>query len=266
MESAGQHPKTHSRIRTLIVDDEPLARDKVRMLLGKDPEIEIIGECANGQEAVEVIERESPDLVFLDIQMPGLDGFGVLKKVGAGRLPGVVFVTAYDQYALHAFEVHALDYLLKPFAQKRFNEALQRAKIQIRKPPDGSLNQQLLSLLGGLSGAQRYLERLVIRSTGRVFFLKVDDVDWIEAAGNYLNIHLGNEAHLLRETMNSLESQLDPRKFVRIHRSTLVNIERIKELSPLFHGDYIVTLKNGSRLTLSRSYREKLDTLLNGAL
>jgi two-component system, LytTR family, response regulator len=266
MNPVSHHPNPNPRLRTLIVDDEPLARDKVRILLAKDPEIEIIGECANGQEAVEMIERESPDLVFLDVQMPGLDGFGVLKQIGAEHAPGVVFVTAYDQHALHAFEVHALDYLVKPFAQKRFNETLQRAKEQLRNRQGGVLTQQLLSLLGGLGSSSRFLERIVVRSNGRVFFLKVNDIDWIEAAGNYLNIHIGNEAHLLRETMNSIEAQLDARKFVRIHRSTLVNIERIKELSPLFHGDYVVTLMNGSRLTLSRSYRERLTGLMNGTL
>jgi two-component system, LytTR family, response regulator len=261
-----QQTVKESPIRTIIVDDEPLARDKVRMLLSKDPGITIVGECSNGEQAVEAISSLAPELVFLDIQMPGLDGFGVISKLDQEHLPGVVFVTAYDQYAIHAFEVHALDYLLKPFAQKRFAEALQRAKTELRKPRDGAFNQQLLSLLGTLGTGSRYLERFVIRSTGRVFFLKVADVDWIEAAGNYLNIHIGHEAHLLRETMNSLETQLDPRKFVRIHRSTLVNIERIKELSPLFHGDYVVTLTNGARLTLSRSYRDKLSGVLNGAL
>lgn len=266
MTTAKQNITKESPIRTLIIDDEPLARDKVRMLLARDPDVALVGECANGEEAVEAIKTHAPDLIFLDIQMPGLDGFGVLSKLDSATLPGVVFVTAYDHYAIHAFEVHALDYLLKPFAQKRFTEALQRAKAEIRKPRDGAFNQQLLSLLGELGAGPRYLERFVIRSTGRVFFLKVADVDWIEAAGNYLNIHIGHESHLLRETMNSLETQLDPRKFVRIHRSTLVNIERIKELSPLFHGDYVVTLTNGSRLTLSRSYRDKLSGMLNGAL
>lgn len=266
MKPPDQHLNARTKIRTLIIDDEPLARDKIRILLAKDPEIEIVGEAANGHEAVEMIKRDSPDLVFLDIQMPVLDGFGVLQKVGADRVPGVVFVTAYDQYALQAFEVHALDYLLKPFAQKRFSETVQRAKDQLRRRPDGAVAQQILSLLNGLGSAHRYLERLVIKSNGRVFFLKVDDVDWIEAAGNYLNIHIGSQAHLLRETMNNIETQLEPRKFVRIHRSTMVNIERIKELSPMFHGDYAVTLMNGTRLTLSRSYREKLTGLINDSL
>ena len=263
MKSAAPLPSTPTKIRTLIVDDEPLARDKIRFLLAKDPDIEITGEAANGQDAVDLIEQKCPDLVFLDIQMPGLDGFAVLKKVGPDRIPGIVFVTAYDQYALQAFDVHALDYLLKPFAAKRFNETLQRAKEQLRSRAGGAFTQQILSLLGGLGSAPRYLERIVVKSSGRVFFLKVDDIDWIEAAGNYLNIHIGSQAHLLRETMNGIETQLEPRRFVRIHRSTLVNIERIKELSPLFHGDYVVTLANGTRLTLSRSYRENLIGLMN---
>lgn len=266
MPTSNQEHHSTSRLRTLIVDDEPLARDKIRMLLARDREIEIIGECVNGHEAIETIQKESPDLLFLDIQMPGVDGFGVLEKVGAEHVPGVVFVTAYDEHAIHAFEVHALDYLLKPFAQKRFGEALQRAKDQLRKHSGGGLSEQLLALLGDLHGEPKYLERLVVKSSGRVFFMKVNEVDWIEAAGNYVNIHAANETHLLRETMNGIETHLDPRKFVRIHRSTLVNIERIKELSPLFHGDYVVTLLNGTRLTMSRSYRPKLAGLVNGAL
>ena len=265
MPTSSQHPNPTTKVRTLIIDDEPLAREKIRIMLAKDRDVEIIGECANGQEAIQAIKKESPDLLFLDIQMPGVDGFGVLSNVGVDHVPGVVFVTAYDEHAIKAFEFHALDYLLKPFAQKRFNEALQRAKDQLRKRPTGAFSEQLLSLLGDISGGKRFLERLVVKSNGRVFFLKVEEIDWIEAAGNYVNIHIGSEAHLLRETMNSIEVRLDNKKFVRIHRSTLVNIERIKELSPLFHGDYVVTLVNGTKLTLSRSYRDKLSGVLNGS-
>lgn len=265
MQPTGQFPKDGSRVRTLIVDDEPLARDKIRMLLSRDHEIEIVGECTNGHEAVEAIEQKSPDLVFLDVQMPGLDGFKVLDEVGVDRMPGVVFVTAYDQHALRAFEVHALDYLLKPFAQKRFTEALTHAKEQIRTQPSASYSQQLISLLGEIRSGSKYLERLAVKSGGRVYFLKVADLDWIEAAGNYVTLHVGSESHLLRETMNGMESQLDDRKFIRIHRSTLVNIDRIKALTPLFHGDYVVTLHNGTRLTLSRSCRERLAKVFNGA-
>ena len=264
MEATSSPPSTRAKIRTLIVDDEPLARDKIRMMLAKDREIEIIGECANGEEAMQAIHRDPPDLLFLDIQMPGIDGFGVLENIQVEWIPGVVFVTAYDQHAIRAFEVHAIDYVLKPFAQKRFSEALQRAKHQIRSSANGTVNQQILSLLGDLKGGQRQLERIVVKSNGRVFFIKVTDIDWVEAAGNYVSIHVGKETHLLRETMNGIEAQLNPQKFVRIHRSTLVNIERIKELSPLFHGDYVLTLLNGTRLTMSRSYRGKLSGLVNG--
>lgn len=254
--------KTAAKLRALIIDDEPLARDKIRLLLAADRDIEIIGECENGEDAVRTINRESPDLLFLDIQMPGIDGFGVLERLDLKHLPGIVFVTAYDEHAIRAFEVHAIDYILKPFAQKRFSEALQRAKDQLRKVPDASVNQQILSLLGDLKGGSP--ERIVVKVNGRVVFLKVADIDWVEAAGNYVSIHVGKDAYLLRETMNGIESHLSPKKFVRIHRSTLVNVDRIKELSPLFHGDYVLTLSNGTKLTMSRSYRGKLSGLVNG--
>ena len=258
--------KTPAKIRTLIVDDEPLAREKVRMLLGRDSDIEIVGECAGGEEAIEAIRKMSPELLFLDIQMPGPDGFEVLKTVGAERIGAVVFVTAYDQHALRAFEVHALDYLLKPFANRRFKETLQRAKEHLGRNHNGVLTHQLQSLLSDLNGSHKYLERLVIKAAGRVSFVKVKEIDWIEAAGNYVSLHVGRNTHLLRQTMNGIEVQLDKQKFVRIHRSTLVNLERIKELSPLFHGDYVVTLHDGTRLTLSRNYRENLSQILKGEI
>ncbi|MBC7910572.1 MAG: response regulator transcription factor [Pyrinomonadaceae bacterium] len=247
-----------SKIRTLVVDDEPLARERIKRYLGTEPDIEIVGECANGQEAVEAIESMSPDLLFLDIQMPELDGFGVLEVVGAHKIPAVVFVTAYDKYALRAFDVHALDYLLKPFNRERFRRSLARAREQLEHEKMGQLDQRLLTLLEDLKAEQKYLDRLVVRSVGRVFFLKTDEVDWIEAAGNYVRLHVGREGHLLRETMSRLEAKLNPDKFLRIHRSTLVNIDRIKELQPLFSGDYTVILRDGKQLTLSRSYRDKL--------
>lgn len=247
------------KIRTLIVDDEPLARERVKRYLGAEPDIEILGECANGQEAVETIEQLSPDLLFLDIQMPELDGFGVLEAIGAEKVPVIIFVTAYDKYALRAFDVHALDYLLKPFNRERFRRALARAREQFDNDKQGQLDQRrLLSLLEDLKTEQKYLDRLVVRSVGRVFFLKTDEIDWIEAAGNYVRLHVGREAHLLRETMSRLETKLNPDKFLRIHRSTLVNIDRIKELQPLFSGDYTVILRDSRQLTLSRSYRDKL--------
>ena len=250
------------KIRTLIVDDEPLARERLRKLLEQERDIEVVGEAASGPEAVAAIKRESPDLVFLDVQMPELDGFGVLAKLDSEHRPAVIFVTAHDKFALQAFEVHAIDYLLKPFDRERFQTSLRRALTQIKRQSSGELSQRLSALLSDLKGPPKHLERLAIKSTGRVLFLKTDDIDWIEAADNYVSLHVGNESHLHRETMSALEDQLAPEKFLRISRSTIVNVDRIKELHPLFHGEYAVVLRNGARLTLSRSYREKLDQLM----
>lgn len=246
------------KIKVLIVDDEPLARDWIRALLEGERDIKIIGECADGRSALSTIQEQAPDLIFLDVQMPELDGFGVLEALGPERMPFVIFVTAYDQYALRAFEVHALDYLLKPFDRERFQKALQRSKEQIQREKTGDLSQRLLALLEDLKKEKKYLERLVIKSAGRVIFLKAEEIDWIEAAGNYVRLHVGSESHLLRETVNALEARLDPDKFLRIHRSTIVNVERIKELQPWFRGDYMVFLRDDTRLTLSRNYRGKL--------
>ncbi len=248
-------------VRTLIVDDEPLARQRLRGLLGRDPEIEVIGECGDGQEAVAAVREHRPDLVFLDVQMPVLDGLGVLEALGPENVPVVVFVTAYDRYAVRAFEVHALDYLLKPFDRDRFDKALERAKAEVQRARTDDASERVLALLEELKGGPKPAERLVIKSADRVFLVRTEDVDWIEAAGNYVRIHVGKEAHLLRETMNALETRLDPARFLRIHRSTIVNIERIRELQPLFHGDYVVILQDGTQLTLTRGYRQKLPEL-----
>jgi two-component system LytT family response regulator len=246
-------------IRTLIVDDEPLARERIKRFLADERDLELVGECAEGSEAVAAIKNLKPDLVFLDIQIPELDGFGVLKAVGIAEMPAVIFVTAYDRYALQAFDVNALDYLLKPYNHERFRKAVERARAQLSNGAKGELGERLLSLLENFKAEPaRHLERLMIKSSGRVFFLRTEELDWIEAEGNYLRLHAGKESHLLRETMNRLASKLDPDKFLRIHRSTLVNIERIKELQPLFSGDYVVILRDGKQLTLSRSYRDKL--------
>jgi len=245
-------------IKALIVDDEPLARERIKRFLTDERDIELIGECADGQEAVSAIQTLAPDLVFLDIQIPELDGFGVLEAVGVEQMPAVIFVTAYDRYALQAFDVNALDYLLKPYNRERFHKAVERARAQLSNGAKGELNERLLSLLENLQPEQKHLERLMIKSSGRVFFLRTTEIDWIEAEGNYLRLHVGKESHLLRETMNRLAAKLDQDKFLRIHRSTLVNIERIKELQPLFSGDYVVILRDGKQLTLSRSYRDKL--------
>ena len=254
------------RIKTLIVDDEPLARRNLRVLLEKDPQIEIVDECRNGREAVKAINTLSPDLIFLDIQMPEMDGFDVLARTGPEHIQAIIFVTAFDQYALKAFDVHALDYLLKPFDDERFAHALQRAKTQIEAREINRLSKRLLALLEereserkGSEETEKYLTRLMIKDAGRVMLLKVDEIDFIEADGNYAKVHAGRKSHLLREKMNELEARLDPAKFVRIHRSIIVNLERIKEMHPHFNGDYIVVLEDGRKLRLSRTRREHLE-------
>jgi two-component system, LytTR family, response regulator len=251
-----------TKIRTLVVDDEPIARERILSLLQQETDVEVIGQCADGVQAVSAIQQQSPDLVFLDVQMPGCDGFGVIQNIGPDRMPTVVFVTAYDEYALRAFEVHALDYLLKPFGKDRFQETLKHARESLERRRAGDLGRRLLALVHDLKPEQQRLDRLVVKSGGRVFFLRTDEIDWIEAAGNYVRLHLGEESHLFRETMNGMESRLDTRRFVRIHRSRIVNTERIKELQPWFNGEYVVILRNGTRLTLSRGYREKLQEQL----
>jgi two-component system, LytTR family, response regulator len=251
------------KIRTLIVDDEPLARERIADLLIVDTEIEIIGECGDGLAAVAAVEDHKPDLIFLDVQMPELDGFGVLEAIE--EKPVVVFVTAYDLYALRAFEVHALDYLLKPFDRERFDKALQRAKHQIARERAGAVNQELVALLADLKARPKPLERLVIKAGGRVFFLRVDEIEWIEAAANYVKLHVGKESHLLRETINGLAAKLNPDKFLRIHRSIIINLECVKELQPWSHGDYVIILQDGTQLTSSRNYREQLRKLLGNS-
>jgi two-component system, LytTR family, response regulator len=253
-------------IRTLIVDDEPLCRERLRALLADDPDFTIVGECGDGAEAVATLRETPCDLVFLDVQMPVMDGLEVVEAIGPERMPTVIFVTAYDRYALRAFEVQALDYLLKPFDRERFEKALGRAKAHVQRDQSAEASRQLLALLGDTRPGRKHLERLVIKSGGRIFFLKMEEIDWIEAAGNYLRLHVGSETHLLRETMNALEGRIDPERFLRIHRSTIVNIERIREIQPLFHGDYVVLLRDGTELTLSRTYRQRLQEVLGATL
>ena len=253
-------------IRALIVDDEPLARERIRDILETDSEIEIIGECAGGEEAIEAIERQTPDLVFLDVEMPGKDGFAVLEELGPDRIPAIIFVTAYDQYAVRAFEVYALDYLLKPFDQERFEKALLRAKAHIQNEKSENITERILSALEEIKSKPVHLERLVIKMNGHVFFVKTDDIDWLEAEGNYVRLHAGKESYLLRDTISALEGQLDPKRFVRVHRSAIVNVDRIQELQAWFHGEYRIILREGVQLTLSRSYREKLHELLGRPL
>jgi two-component system LytT family response regulator len=259
-----------NKIRALIVDDEPFARERVRRLLDTDADVEVVGECADGFAAVSLIEEQSPDLLFLDIQMPGKDGFGVLEEIDAEQTPVVVFLTAYDQYAVRAFEACALDYLLKPFDEERFERALARAKQQLRRDGAADAGDDTASPLaprgadgqdGGGAPAAR-LERFVVKAAGRVFFLKADEVDWIEAYGNYVRLHVGKSAYILREPIGGMDARVDPMRFLRIHRSALVNVERIREMQPMFHGQYAVVLHDGTRLTLSRRYRGKLQKSL----
>jgi len=250
------------KIRALIVDDEPPARELIATLLRDEADVEVVGECANGRRAVAAIRELSPDLVFLDVRMPGLDGFGVLAELPPERWPLVVFVTAYDQHAVRAFEVHALDYLLKPFEYDRLHEAVRRARLKLNQP-DGPLEQtRLLALLEELQNKAPSWNRMVVRENGRVIFLKPDEIDWIEADGNYLRLRVGSKSYLLRETMNSAEARLADKKFLRVSRSAVVNLERIKEWQPLFHGDSVLVLKDGTRLTVTRVYREKLERLV----
>ncbi len=253
------------KIRVLVADDEPLARERLTTLLASEADVDLVAQARDGEEAVTRIQDHSPDLVFLDVQMPQMSGFDVIEAVGSEKMPLVIFVTAYDQHALKAFQVRALDYLLKPFDRERFSDSLQRARKQLEREETGDLGRRLLALVKDLRRDQPRSDRLVVKSGGRLFFLRADEIDWVEAAGNYVRVHVGAASHLLRETMNAIEGRLDPEKFFRIHRCRIVNIERIQELQPWLNGEYAVLLRTGTRLTLSRGYREKLqDRLARG--
>jgi two-component system, LytTR family, response regulator len=252
-------------IRAIIVDDEPLAREGVRLHLEAEADIEIVGEAGTGEEAVTQIETLRPDLLFLDVQMPGLDGFAVLDAVGAPHMPVTVFTTAYDEFALRAFDAHAIDYILKPYDAERFRSAVERARVQVNGRRQSTMDDRLELLLGELRSRSQYLERLVVRSGGRILILRIAEIDWVEAASNYVRLHAGGREYLLRETMTALEAKLDPTDFVRIHRSTIVRVDKIRELEPLFQGDYVVVLDDGTRLTSSRGYRERLQDLLQSS-
>jgi two-component system LytT family response regulator len=248
-------------IRALIVDDEPLSRQRIRDLLAGEPGFTLVGECGDGAEAVAWLEKNPCELVFLDVEMPGLDGLEVARRLASGQGPAVIFVTAHDCYALPAFEVHAVDYLLKPFDRERFRKALVWAQATIHRDQDLGGADLPPATLAELRGGRRPADRLTIKSGGRIFLLKTEEIDWIEAAGNYLRLHVGEAIHLLRETMNNMEGRLDPERFWRIHRSTIVNVDCIRELQPLFHGDYLVILNDGTELPLSRTYRRNLPGL-----
>lgn len=250
-------------IRALIVDDEPLARERIRTLLRDEADMQIVGECGDGPAAVEAMKKEDPDLAFLDIQLPGLDGFGVLRALPKERMPIVIFVTAFDQHALKAFEAHALDYLLKPFKQARFKQAVQRAREQLAQRQAGAMSQGLLELLSQTKSRREFVSRIAVKNGERTLFVKTEQIDYAEAAGNYVVLHTGKENHIVRETLGALEEKLDPKKFVRVSRSALVNVEQIKELQPTFKGEHVVRLHNGTQIPLTRGVRE-LQELLTG--
>lgn len=252
-------------IRTLIVDDEQMARASIRVLLGSDPEIELVGECASGVDAVTAIAARAPELVFLDIQMPQMSGFEVLDAIGAARRFVVVFVTAYDSYAVEAFDAQALDYVLKPFDDRRFQRAVERAKDRIRHARLDHLATELVHVMAGGQATDKPTaepaERIVIRDGGRTVFVPLSDIDWIEAADYYATLHVGGASHLVRQTMAELEASLDERRFVRVHRSAIVNIDRIREVHPQFRGDCTLVLVDGTQVKLSRTRRTEFERL-----
>jgi two-component system LytT family response regulator len=270
---------TGSKIKTLIVDDEPIARRNLRALLRGCPDVELVGECGSGAQAVRMIKADPPDLLFLDVQMPEMNGFDVLKQIDLPKIGAVIFVTAYDQYALKAFEVEALDYLLKPFDDERFAHALGRARMQLEQRATAGLKQRLLALLqagpdqasvrsqphDGKSPAppRPYEDKFLIKSASRVFFVKADEIDWIEAADYYVCLHVGGQTHVLRKTMAEMEARLDPDHFCRIHRSTIVNISRVRQVQTRPGGEYAVVLADKTALRLSRSRKEQIELILS---
>jgi two-component system LytT family response regulator len=245
------------RVRVLVVDDEPPARRKILRLLRRDPGVELLGEAGDGAEALRRIRELRPDLVFLDVQMPGTDGFGVLGALGPEELPAVVFVTAFDEHAIRAFEVAAVDYLLKPFDAERFALALERARRRIAAGSAGQFHETLRSLISTLEAERRGLERVIVRTRDRALPLRVRDIAWLQAAGNYVQLHVGRTSYLLRETLEGFTARLDAR-FLRVHRSYVVNADHIREIQPWSHGDHIVVMRDGARVRLSRRYRERL--------
>jgi len=249
-----------SSIRTVIIDDERLARQRIRRMLSDAPGFEVSAEFENSEQGLQYLSSNPAELLFLDIQMPGMDGFALLEALPPEHTPLVIFVTAYDEYALRAFEVHAFDYLLKPFDQARFEKTIDRARKQLAT--EDTQSEKLIHLLKEFRQRNQEPARFAIKTPGRLYFVRQEDIDWMEAADNYVNLHVGADTHLIRETMNALEQRLDSHRFLRIHRSTIVNADRIKELRPWFHGEYIVLLKDGTELTLSRTYREKILSLL----
>jgi len=249
------------KIRTLLVDDQSTGLAVLRDMLHFEQDIEIVGTASRGREAVEVINKLAPDLILLDVQMPELDGFEVVAQIKLAQMPIIIFVTGHDDYALKAFEAHALDFLVKPVQLARLRSAVQRARQQIQSHQNSDIQKKLDGLLQDLKAGSKYPERLAVKSNGRIIFLRLTDIDLVEAADNYVKLFVGKETHLFRETLTALEEKLPPDRFVRISRSAIVNIESVKELHPMFHGEYSVTLHNGARVTLTRGYREQLRQL-----
>jgi two-component system, LytTR family, response regulator len=251
-------------VRVIVADDEPIGRHRLVRLLQAEPDTDVVAACADGEEAVDAIREHAPDVVLLDIQMPNLDGFEVVAALGDAHQPVVIFVTAHDQYALRAFEVHAFDYLLKPVDQDRLREAIARAVSSAGRSPQSSPTRRILGLLEELNARERARgrERLVVRSPERAFFLRTESIDYIEAAGKFVHLHVGRTVHALRESMAELEQELDPARFLRISRSVIVNLDRIQEIQPWFQGDYVLILSDGTKLTSTRGYRDNMRRLL----
>jgi two-component system LytT family response regulator len=250
-------------LTAVVVDDELPARDRLRTLLARHPDVEVVGECADGREALARLEHDRPDLLFLDIQMPGLDGFGVLEALGPGRWPQVIFVTAYDQHALRAFEVHALDYLLKPFDDGRLTRALDHARAQLART-DRDLERDVHELLEHLRRQRRFASEIVVKDKGRMEFVRTADIEWIGAAGNYLEVHANGRCYLTRETLKDMEARLDPGRFVRIHRSRLVNRERVRHVESGAFGEYRLAL-DGIVLRSGRGFGDRIRAWLHAA-
>ena len=252
------------QIRVAIADDEPLARERIRTMLDDRERYKVVAECGDGVETVKALAERPVDLLFLDIQMPGLDGFQILESLETNQLPIIVFVTAFNEHALRAFDVHALDYLLKPFDRGRFESTLARVEDLLGRQNGHDLPAELREFLRTLSVAQPAAAvRFPVRANGEIYFIKADDVDWIDAEGNYVALHAGGRRHLVRETIKSLEARLDPAKFVRVHRSAIINLDRLRKLQPYFHGEYVITLQDGTTLTSSRTYSDRLRALLD---
>jgi len=250
------------QLKVLVVDDEPLAREGLKLLLGRQPQVGLVSEARNGREAVVLIREQKPDLVFLDVQMPRTDGFAVVHTIGAERMPPVIFVTAHDQYAIRAFEIAALDYLLKPVTEERFAVAFKRALKRLTGVSHEDATQQVLTMLNAAANPPRQLERFAVRSGERTIFVPADEVDWIEAFQNYVRLHVGAASHLLHVPMNTIETVLDSGRFLRIHRSHIVNLRRIAQLWSMAHGQYVIELKSGQRLQSGRTYGERIRTAL----